>query len=189
VDRGTRSLESWRGRWNTGSQIAANLLVNLSILGVFGTLTALGEEIGWRGYLQPRLDAAGVRNSVALVWICQLAYHAPVMAGAGYAAAGGFFTSVALFAAADLPVAFLWAFESYRARSLWPAVFFHGFHNTVSQWLFAKFFAGGENELWLGESGVLPAAGYVVLGIALVFWMRRRGLSWQGHARGDWVIG
>jgi uncharacterized protein len=171
------------GHWTTGSQIAANVVANLSILGVFGTLTALGEEIGWRGYLQPRLDAAGVRYSVVLVSIAQLVYHAPVIAGAGYVAAGGFFTSATLFAVADLPLTFLWAFESYRARSLWPAVFFHSFHNTVSQWLFPKFFAGGDNELWLGEGGLLPAAGYVVLGIALYLWMRRRGLSWPSLAR------
>jgi membrane protease YdiL (CAAX protease family) len=171
------------GQWKTGSQIAANVVANLSILGVFGTLTALGEEIGWRGYLQPRLDAAGVRYSVAVVWICELIYHAPVMAGAGYAAAGGFFTSLALFAAVDLPLSFIWAFASYRARSLWPAVFFHSFHNTVSQWLFPKFFAGGDNQRWLGESGVLPAACYVVVGIGLLLWMRGRGLTWRALAR------
>jgi uncharacterized protein len=173
------------GQWKTGSQIVANVAANLSILGVFGTFTALGEEIGWRGYLQPRLDAAGVRYSVVVVWICELIYHALLMAGAGYAAAGGFFTSLLLFAAADLPASFLWAFESYRARSLWPAVFFHSFHNTVSQWLFPKFFAGGDNELWLGESGILPAAAYAVLGCVLYAWMKRRGATWQSVARGD----
>ena len=177
------------GHWTTGAQIAVNLLVNLSILAVFGTVTALGEEIGWRGYLQPRLDAGGVSGSVAVVWLCQLAYHAPLMAGAGYADAGGFFTSLALFAGADLSLAFLWARESYRARSLWPAVLFHSAHNTISQWLFPKFFAGGDDGLWLGEVGLLPVAGYVVLGVALFVWMRRRGQSWQALARPAFVAG
>jgi uncharacterized protein len=172
------------GTWTTGRQIAANLLVNLSILGVFGTLTAMGEEIGWRGYLQPRLDAAGVKASVVIVWICQVIYHAPLMAWAGYAEAGGLFTSLALFAIGDLPVSFIMAEESYRARSLWPAVFFHSFHNTISQWLFPKFFSVGEGQLWLGgEFGILPVAGYVVLGAALFIWMRRRGPSWQALAQ------
>ena len=179
-------LAHWRpggGKWTTRPQIAANLLVNLAVLGAFGTFTALGEEIGWRGYLQPRLDVAGVRASVAVVWLCQLGYHAPVIAGAGYIDAGGFFTSLALFAAGDLSTTFLWARESYRARSLWPAVFFHSFHNTISQWLFPKFFAGGENELWLGESGLLPVAGYVVLGVVLFLWVQQNGQSWQALAR------
>ena len=179
-------LASWSpggGRWTTGSQIAANVIVNVVILTVVGTLTAMGEEIGWRGYLQPRLDVAGVRWSVAVVWLCQLAYHAPLIAGAGYVNAGSLPLSLALFAAADLPVAFLWARESYRARSLWPAVLFHSSHNTISQWLFPRFFAGGENERWLGEGGLLPVTGYVMLGLALFVWTRR-GPSWRALSRG-----
>ena len=156
----------------------SNVIVNVVILGVVGTLTAMGEEIGWRGYLQPRLDAAGVRWSVAVVWLCQLAYHAPLIAGAGYVNAGSLPFSLVLFAAADLPLTFLWARESYRARSLWPAVLFHSFHNTISQWLFPKFFAGGENERLLGEGGLLPVAGYVLLGLVIFGWTRR-GPSWR----------
>jgi len=171
------------GRWPTASRIAANVLVNLLLLGVVGTATALGEELGWRGYLQPRLDAAGVRASVIVVSLCQVAYHAPVMAGAGYADAGGFFVSLALFAPADVALAFLWARESYRARSLWPAVFFHSFHNTISQWLFPHLFAGGEHGFWLGEGGLFPAAGYTLIGAALFFRMCRRRQSWAALAR------
>jgi membrane protease YdiL (CAAX protease family) len=172
------------GKWTSGPQIAANLLVNLSILGVFGTFTAMGEELGWRGYLQPRLDAAGVRASVIVVWLCQLAYHAPIMVGAGYVAVGGFFMSFALFAMLDLPVTFIIAREAYRARSLWPAVFFHSFHNTISQWLFPSFFTVGDNQFWLqGETGLLPVAGYAVLGASLLLWVRRHGPPWQALAR------
>jgi membrane protease YdiL (CAAX protease family) len=172
------------GNWTTGRQIAANLLVNLSILGVLGTFTAMGEEIGWRGYLQPRLDAAGVRASVAIVWLSQVAYHAPLMIGAGYAEAGSLPTSLALFTIGDLPVTFIMAAEAYRARSLWPAVFFHSFHNTISQWLFPRFFAVAGDQFWLqGEAGLLPVAGYVVLGGALYVRMRQQRQSWQELAR------
>jgi uncharacterized protein len=174
------------GRWTTGSQIAANLLINLSILSVIGTFTAMGEEIGWRGYLQPRLDAAGIRWSVAIVWLVQVAYHAPLMIGAGYAEAGSLASSIAIFAVGDLPISFIMARESYRARSLWPAVLFHSFHNTISQWLFPRFFAVDTQQPWLrGEAGVLPMAGYVVLGLAMYAWMRWRGQSWQTLATGN----
>lgn len=55
----------------------------------------------------------------------------------------------------------------------------HSFHNTISQWLFPKFFAVADNELVHGEGGLLPVAGYVVIGAALFLWMRWRGPSWQ----------
>jgi membrane protease YdiL (CAAX protease family) len=171
------------GQWTTGSQIAANLIINLSILGVVGTFTALGEEIGWRGYLQPRLDAAGVRASVVVVWLIQVAYHAPLMVGAEYSDVAGLGISLALFAMGDLPVSFIMAKESYRARSLWPAVFFHSFHNTISQWLFPKFFSVASGQPWLnGEAGVLPMAGYILVGAGMYLWMRWRGQSWHALA-------
>lgn len=171
------------GRWTTNSQILLNLVVNLVILGVYGTLGALGEEIGWRGYLQPRLDAAGVRYSVVIVSLAWTAFHAPLIVGMAYVDTGSIWRSIGNSAVLDLVLAFIFAHESYRARSVWPAVFFHSFHNTISQWLFPKFFAGGENELWLGEGGRLPMAGYIVVGVALYLWMRRGRGSWQAFAQ------
>jgi CAAX protease family protein len=171
------------GKWRTGSQIAANVVLNLSILGVFGTFTAMGEEIGWRGYLQPRLDAAGVRSSLLIVWLFQLAYHAPLMVGASYVDLGSLPVSVAIFAIGDLPITFIAARECYLARSLWPAVFLHSFHNTISQWLFPKFFTVGTGQIWLqGEDGLLPMVGYGLLGILFLARMRRRGQSWHALA-------
>lgn len=172
------------GKWTSGTQIAANLVINLAILGVYGTVMALGEELGWRGYLQPRLDAAGVRSSVIVVWLCQLVYHAPLMAGAGYLGEGNFAQSLLLFAVGDLPITFLIAWLAYRARTLWPAVLLHSFHNTISQWLYPKLFASESPRLLDGEGGLLPMLGYVVLGAALFAWMRRRGPSWAELARG-----
>jgi membrane protease YdiL (CAAX protease family) len=171
------------GKWTSGAQIAANLVVNLAILVPFGTFTALGEELGWRGYLQPRLDAAGVRFSVIVVWLVQLAYHLPLMIGADYLGGHNLLATAVLFAAADLSMSFLSACLAYRARSLWPAVFFHSFHNTISQWLFPKFFAGGDDSLWLGETGLLPTIGYVVIGVAVLLALRREGPRWQELAR------
>jgi len=88
-----------------------------------------------------------------------------------------------LFAAGDLSFTFLAACLAYRAQSLWPAVFFHSFHNTISQWLFPKFFVGGDDSLWLGETGVLPTIGYVVLGVAVLLALRREGPPWATLAR------
>jgi membrane protease YdiL (CAAX protease family) len=171
------------GKWTSGGQIAANLVVNLAILIPFATFTALGEELGWRGYLQPRLDVAGVRFSVVVVWLVQLAYHLPLMVGADYLGGRNLLATAVLFAAGDLSFTFLAACLAYRAGSLWPAVFFHSFHDTISQWLFPKFFIGGDESLLLGETGLLAAIGYAVLGVAVLRALRREGPPWAELAR------
>ena len=43
----------------------------------------------------------------------------------------------------------------------------------------ARFFAGGENEFWLGETGILPGIVHVLMGIMFYGWMRFRGPSWR----------
>ena len=176
--------------WLTGvASLAtpAGGLVSLPIEMAFAFVIALplafGEELGWRGYLQPRLDAAGVRLSVVVVWFVQFAYHLPLIVGADYLGGDNLLATAVLFAAGDLSFTFLAACLAYRAQSLWPAVFFHSFHNTISQWLFPKFFVGGDADLLLGETGLLPALGYVVVGVAVLLALRRDGPPWAALAR------
>lgn len=165
------------GKWTTPGQIVANLAVNLLILGVAGTFTAMGEEIGWRGYLQPRLDSAGVRFSLLVVAAVELAYHAPLIIGAGYLGGEGPLWGLASFALGALPWIYLITWACYRAGSVWPAILLHSSHNTISQWLFPKLFTGGEDALWLGESGILPQAGYWIAAAILFLALRRSGAA------------
>lgn len=105
------------------------------------------------------------------------------MVGAEYVAVGSLGTSLLFFAIGDLPISFLLAREAYRARSLWPAVFFHSFHNTISPWLFPRFFIVSADQPWVqGEAGILPTLGYVVLGATVYLSMRARGESWRSLA-------
>jgi hypothetical protein len=131
---------------------------SLSILSVIGTFTAMGEESGGEDTCSPastrRASTPVLRSSGSF-----RSLPAPLMIGAEYAEAGSLASSIAILAVGDLPISFIMARESYRARSLWPAVFFHSFHNTISQWLFPRFFAVDTEQPWLrGEAGVLPMA-------------------------------
>jgi hypothetical protein len=49
--------------------------------------------------------------------------------------------------------------------------------------LFPKFFVGGNESLWLGETGLLPTIGYVVIGVAVLLALRCEGPSWHQLAR------
>ena len=164
------------GAWDSTARIVLNVVFTLIVGSLFGVLVAMGEELGWRGYLQPRLDAAGVRHSVLIVIAIEIVWHAPVLGvvSDGWAS---YLQKMVLFAALKLVLTPLWTWTMYRAASVWPAILCHGFHNMVAQRLYPKLFGGAAAALWVGEFGVLPVALYSAATVVLVVSLRRRGLK------------
>jgi membrane protease YdiL (CAAX protease family) len=167
--------------WPEG-RVAINVVVNLPLLSMIGVVGALGEELGWRGYLQPRLDQLNVRYS--LVWMIALEtlFHLPLIVLAGYLGATNLSAAIALFFALGVGLTPLWTWATYRWRSVWMAVLFHTFHNAVSQVLVPKALGDG-SPLLLGESGVFPVVAYLTAGLVVFLILRRRALTWNEFAR------
>ncbi len=168
--------------WHGPVKIALNVLINGVLVSIPGFLGAFGEEWGWRGYLQPRLDQLKVPLSPWVMAAIAVAYHAPFIVALGYAGAGGVLVSLALFAALELGLSPTWTFVTYRLRSVWAAVWIHTLHNTFSQVLFPKSLGSG-SERWLGESGVLPGVGYLLAAAVCVYLARRSSKSFSGVLR------
>jgi membrane protease YdiL (CAAX protease family) len=66
----------------SGIVVVAQAALALTLGPLFNTLFAVGEEIGWRGFLLPRLMRAGLRQWPALVvsGVVWGLWHAPVIA-------------------------------------------------------------------------------------------------------------
>jgi membrane protease YdiL (CAAX protease family) len=173
----------WAPRWQGPLKIAVNLLFNVPIVIAIGLFGSVGEELGWRGYLQPKLDHAGVRGSVFIVVVLELIFHLPIILIAGYLDTAGSLWVIPLFFAAKLGASFVWAHGCYAMMSVWPAFWFHAIHNGLSQSIFPRFFTGGDDHLLLGESGLLPTLGYLVMAGIIMFRMRRKGQNWADLSR------
>lgn len=170
---------AWLGGWVSfqpawpADRIAINVAVNIPLLLIIMGFGAVGEELGWRGYLQPRLDGAGVRYAVVWVGLLWFLFHLPIMLIGGYQQGGSFVVALPLFAVACVADAVIWTWACYRQESLWPAIWFHTFHNMASQWLFPKFFPLAEGDVLLGEDGILPTVLHVLAALLVVLLARR----------------
>jgi membrane protease YdiL (CAAX protease family) len=160
------------------ARVPLNVAVNLPLLSIVGLLGSLGEELGWRGYLQPRLDQLHVPGSLLWVLTLETLFHVPLILLAGYLAGGTPAMSIALFFGLNLGVTPVWTWATYRWRSLWMAAWFHTFHNAISQVILPKALGAGDARL-LGESGMLPVALYLFTAAVILATNRARGNDWR----------
>ena len=117
-----------------GLTLALFILLTATLGLVGKTSRALGEEIGWRGFLVPELSKvvgfSGVGIISGLMWAV---YHFPVLLFADYNAGTPAWYGLTCFTLMVIADSFILAWLTLRSGSLWPAAILHGSHNLFIQ--------------------------------------------------------
>ena len=164
--------------WLTGvglfdSSYLVKVLPFLPVAVVQTLVTALGEEIGWRGFLAPTLYRtrgflwAGL--GTGFVWAL---WHLPLIVVGGYDAGTPLWYAIACFLISVPGISVMLAWLRLRSKSLWTAVLFHGVHNVAIQGVFDGSTIDTGATRWITTEFGLGLAIASVL-IALYFWGRR----------------
>jgi membrane protease YdiL (CAAX protease family) len=147
-----------------------------------GMSTALGEEIGWRGFLVPELAKQMSFTKLSLLsGIIWAAWHSPVLLFADYNAGTNRWYALACFAVMVISGSFVFAWLRLKSGSLWPAAVMHASHNLFIQTVFDNMMRNTGKTLWYTtEFGVALAA--VNVAFAVYFWTRRAEVEQQALA-------
>jgi membrane protease YdiL (CAAX protease family) len=142
-----------------------------------GLVLSLGEELGWRGYLLPRLEYLGAWAAVLLTGFLHALFHLPIIfLTTLYHPGANKLILVPLFVASLTVVGMFLGYLRLSTGSVWPAVLGHSAHNSV--WAaFSALSAGSSplaSEYLAGESGMLVILGYAALGGLLMYTLTRR---------------
>jgi len=156
------------------------VLFSLTLDMVGPLLSALGEEIGWRGLLVPELSKMTSFTKTALIsGVIWAAWHMPAIFLADLNGTGiPNLYAAAMFAVLIIALSFPFAWLTLKSGSLWPAVLLHAFHNQFVQGMLDKLTGKTAITPYItGEFGVgLALTGLVV---AYVFWQMQRNKSLQ----------
>ncbi len=151
------------------------------MMGTFGmagsAATAMGEEIGWRGFLVPELSKHFnyTKTSIisGLIWAV---WHLPILLFADYNSGTPAWYGLSCFVVMVIGISFVLTWFRLKSNSLWTGVILHASHNLFIQSIFTPLTQDtGDTKFYIDEFGiVLPI---VCLGFAFHFWKKRTALT------------
>ena len=132
--------------------------------------TALGEEIGWRGFLVPRLVAmSGFVAGTLITGVLWGLWHMPLIVLSGYNGGGNVGFEVLSFALGVVAMSGPMTWLRLKSDSLWPCATFHAAHNLFVQGVLDRLTTRGVGEITVvGEFGIVFAAAVVL--VSFPFW-------------------
>jgi membrane protease YdiL (CAAX protease family) len=156
--------------------------IDLVLAAVIGTVFILGEEIGWRGYLLPRMQQLSSKRRAAVVTgFVHGCFHLPlILLATTYNTEGSRWVAapvaVAVITAGGVFYAWIWD----RAQSVWPVAIAHNTVNTVFELGSTAVVAtGGTTVAYVaGETG-FATLGVCVIAAAVLL---RRARVWRSPA-------
>jgi len=141
-------------------------------LGLFlRLLFALGEEIGWRGFLVPNFAKIfSLKKAAIISGVIWFLYHIPGLFFLEYYSVSRLKSAIFfMILAVSASVIMFWI--RIKSGSLWTAAIFHASHNLAIQGIFNEFTIDtGNTHFFSGEFGIGIGLVYAIL--AVWFWRR-----------------
>ena len=142
----------------------------------------LSEEIGMRGYLQPRLMSLGRRRALLLVGLVWATWHMPLVFLTPLLPLGNKLISLPLFYGAVVAGSFFYGYLRIYTGSVWPSTIAHGVHNHA--WGILGVFTATSypvivNKYLGGDYGILIVVG----GVTAAIWVGHRLKSGMDQAQ------
>jgi membrane protease YdiL (CAAX protease family) len=146
----------------------------MGLFGMAGSLsTALGEEIGWRGFLVPELfKTTSYTKTSLIVGVIWAVWHFPILIFADYNSGTPIWYGLTCFTVMVVSISFIFTWFRLRSNSLWTGAIMHASHNLFVQSIFSPLTKDtGHTKYFMDEFGaVLPVVCFV---FAIYFWSKR----------------
>lgn len=156
-----------------------------------GTLFALCEEVGWRGYLLPHFKELGALSAMLIVGFLHGLWHLPILLTTDlYHASGNAWLVTPLFLITLTSAGVFYGFLRNWTGSIWPVAIAHGAANQA--WSISSQASQTQSPIVLeyvgGESGIIMIAGLLIINLILIKIMgnkKTRSMAPGFHIPGD----
>lgn len=175
------TVDNWNQLFGLG-EISPAVTISLLVIlnGTFGmirsTAFALGEEIGWRGFLVPELSKKFSYTKTSLIsGIVWSIYHYPILIFADYNSGTPTWYGLSCFTIMIISSCFIYTWLRIKSNSLWTGAILHASHNLFIQGIFTPLTSDtGNTKYIIDEFGIGLTIMSVIFGF--YFWTKRNEL-------------
>jgi membrane protease YdiL (CAAX protease family) len=168
------SVVNYRWAQMLGLEIPVHPLVGIAAKAFWGfvlfTVFIVGEEIGWSGYLVPRLlQVTSVPVASGVVGVYWTLWHAPAVFGGIYGQGAPLWTTMAGLSLVFVAVSLMRTVLVAKSGSLWTGTLLHLSHNTVVMGICYDLTSKTDlAKILVSESGLVTGLVYAVA--AFAYW-------------------
>lgn len=152
---------------------AGTTVLSLLIYGVIyiciSMLTALGEELGWRGFMLPALlERMGLVKVMIVVNLFWCLWHYGLLIFGGYMEGTPLWYKLPAFTLCIFPVGVMTVLLTIWSKSVWPAAFLHAAHNAFDQAMLSPLTQGDDRMYFVSETGVFTILCAWILAVVML---------------------
>mgnify|MGYP003584875364 CR=1 FL=1 len=161
--------------------------VLLSVLGL-GLIGALGEELGWRGFLLPKMISGGVKSPYLASGLVWASWHLPLIAFGGFYQTDNRLFMTSIYGLGIIAMSLVCSELRVRSGSVWVATIVHAAHNFFFQFAVPVLLLtvpGSRADWWdmvTGDTGLSIAVLYASTYLIIRHVVRRHSTS---HGRDE----
>lgn len=147
-----------------------------SVIGLLSScLSAVGEELGWRGFMYPVMERVmGRKRALLLGGLTWAVWHMPIMIAGLYQANTQLMYGLLMFTVQIILMSIIMSWLRIRTNSLLPALLIHASHNLFDQMIFQPMSTERYVPYLAGEQGILTILVIFVI-TGSVVWTWKQG--------------
>jgi membrane protease YdiL (CAAX protease family) len=148
-------------KFGAGLALAGTLGVLLSLF------TSTGEEVGWRGYLLPRMIQARIPQPILVTSLIWGVWHLPVVFAGVYAMSPSHWLTAFNLMVVTVAIGAILAWLRIGTGSIWPCIILHATWNGLINAGFTLAVQDHTENIWVGETGILVVVTLVIAALLL----------------------
>jgi membrane protease YdiL (CAAX protease family) len=149
------------------------IIISLVITFIVCVITALGEEVGWRGLMYPVMQRIwGWKKAIILSGCIWAVWHLPLVIAGLYLPDTVMIYRVPAFIIEVFALTVIITWIRMKSNSVWTAMLFHAIHNYLDQVILQSLTKNTNSAYFVGETGIITIFFTVLIAVFILVFAR-----------------